>query len=926
MDWRNIISQCNWDELTGKLKIVDQTIGEIFQIDDLQVIPSDKSKLLRDYATANKKILNKLESHEFTVAIVGLENSGKSTLGNALINANVLPEFRERCTYTTTEIRSGEEDVAEVYFYSRAEFIDIFKGMLQTVDYPNYAGVNFESMSAKDFDDYWNGVGQDLNKKKFFEEHNKKTAEDIKVILAGKNDIVKLLDKEPERFSAAKWTSDTFKRYITGILDENATPIQRVASPYAVKNVIIRSTQLAQMSNIVIYDVPGFNSPTEIHQNQTEEMLNLADAIIFVSNILNPNLDGLQLTVLNKNKQDDDNIELRDKVFVFGNQIDRTNNRNVALANLETLRHEAVEDHKIAVAERVMAGSARAFIESQGTIPPEKRVVNQDFYNWNLADGDGIETLREKLQHYYNTNRFEIIKKRAKNNLGKIEELLRDLVNFFELEIAKNPNMPEFTAKFALEISNKLDKFIDEAHEIIDNCRLEINATRPFTSLLKNDIAIIYPLTKDSAFPQKLIQHVEQSLSVDLDGVYPLTAVDSNIRNELSKIFIKNIVVSASKLTMEKQKNLRSQLVDSFLKNMDMEIPNPSEENLKKSVNELFDFMLTHGEMAQVDFKCNFNSLVERFTATITQTLILAPFASNERLNKICESLKEFIILAVYYNKFNSANYRNTARFENIGDNGMNFFLKILAHEGISHAPVVKANNPNDKIIAANKNFFDQLITKNSSDRREYFPIQKWAERLAKSGISLSENSPLTTTLNTIFKYYARGKYSYATCNSHVENAINQVANAEVSADTPIEPVIKNSKDFSGTLIEQIEKINNDTYASRTMRSKAQMINILDTDIEVLRDIMASAVIDAIGLERAFISVVTKNVELIREHLRRGEGQSKFNDWIIANARLLLPSKFNIQQQETYDARVKIINSIESRLNITDKEVMFSGI
>ena len=67
-------------------------------------------------------MLKKLRNHEFTVAVVGLETAGKSTLANVLLKLIVLPEYTERCTYTTTVIRSGNVDSAEGYFYSREKF------------------------------------------------------------------------------------------------------------------------------------------------------------------------------------------------------------------------------------------------------------------------------------------------------------------------------------------------------------------------------------------------------------------------------------------------------------------------------------------------------------------------------------------------------------------------------------------------------------------------------------------------------------------------------------------------------------------------------------------------------------------------------------------------------------------------------------
>ena len=106
----------------------------------------------------------------------------------------------------------------------------------------------------------------------------------------------------------------------------------------------------------------------------------------------------------------------------------------------------------------------------------------------------------------------------------------------------------------------------------------------------------------------------------------------------------------------------------------------------------------------------------------------------------------------------------------------------------------------------------------------------------------------------------------------------------------------------------------------KRMQSKDDMVATLDADIEILRDITAKAVINAIGLERAFISVVTKNVELIREHLQAGEGAKEFRAWIRNNATNLMPSHFEhiIEQRAINENRKAIVNAIKVMKNKID--------
>ena len=47
----------------------------------------------------------------------------------------VLPEYTERCTYTTTEIRAGKNDIGKIVFYNADEFNNDFISMLKALKY-----------------------------------------------------------------------------------------------------------------------------------------------------------------------------------------------------------------------------------------------------------------------------------------------------------------------------------------------------------------------------------------------------------------------------------------------------------------------------------------------------------------------------------------------------------------------------------------------------------------------------------------------------------------------------------------------------------------------------------------------------------------------------------------------------------------------
>lgn len=891
-------------DFIDKLSNADRTFSEIFQVDaEGLVVQGNERDELQKLQAANKVVLKKLSSREFTVAIVGLEKAGKSTLGNALIKAMVLPEYSERCTYTTTEIRSGDTDLAEVYFYSREEFNKNFKRMLNDVKYPDAA--DFFTMTLDAFKNYWQAVETDPERQNIFMVHNGTTAEDIKAILEGKQKLLPLLGHAPMQFGAEYWTGgeefNEFKTYITGMSGKNPDgSVIRQPHPYAVKSVTIRSTQLAEMSHLVLYDVPGFDSPTELHKRQTEEMLKSADAIILVTNVGDrPNLTGTQLDMLRKG-QDADGIKLSAKCFVFGNKIDRAADSQTAKNNFAALKNESVNKYQIALDNHVIGGSARAFLEKQGLMAGDvaSRVIDE----WQLSDGDGVSVLHKKMQNYYDNARFEVIKRRAESTLTKTQEVLNNLLERYD---SGELNYTDVSAEILMDIQSKLPKFINESNRITKMHTGEIIKSAPFTNALKVEIENIYPLS-DAEYTQNLIQDIEYSLAIDPDGIYPATTINGNVRDKLGKKYVENIVTNASKLTIEKQNDLHNALVESFLKIMGMEETTPHKAALEKSVNKLFNGMLI-----QDGTVCNFNSLVERFVTTLIQTLISTPFAEDERLNKVKATFPELVSLAVYYNM-------PMTNLEKVSNAGLSFFSKILVHESLDTAPENVSKPQNPKTLKDNENFLRGIFEDNQDAVQmeiNSLPLKKWAETVAAAGINLVDvqadarikgKDKLGNKLENLFYDDSWKTFVPAKRTQAIENLINSYAPNKNSAEV--------HTDFN------LEGLHEMARKVKRMQSKEDMVATLDADIEILRDITAKAVINAIGLERAFISVVTKNVELIREHLQAGEGAKEFRAWIRNNATNLMPSHFEhiIEQRAINENRKAIVNAIKVMKNKID--------
>ena len=853
-----------WDEeklaFIRKLEKQEECFSELFAKDkDGIIIGPAERQTLAALRERNSAVLGRLRSREFAVAVVGLEKAGKSTLGNALINSEILPEYTERCTYTTTELRAGDRNEAEITFYTDEEFSRIFRDMLASVGYNGNA--DFRNITPEDFSRYWEAVGEDSSKRDIYERHNGKTDEDILTILRGSATISELLGKPVRKFA---WDSgqgsSEFQLYITGIsgYDEKGAAV-RTAHPYAVKNVVIRSTELGDMSNIVLYDVPGFDSTTELHKRQTEQMLKDADAIILVTNVGDrPNINSPQLDMLRK-VRDQDGVKLRDKTFIFGNKIDMAGNEARARDNDSALRNEA-EKFQVAQGVRVISGSAKAYLESRGLFSPDelrrgKINAKAKLDEWGMPDGIG--ELHRQLQEYYDTDRFEVLRKRAEAAITETVEFLRALLAKYSPEVLNNF---ETGGKYMLELKGKADLFAKEARDIISRYSEAISTARPFSTQLAGSIERIYPLTKELG---SLIDDAKRERVADIDGVTQITAVDARVRERVHMLFMGNLVREAAAVVENKQGEIRAELVRKFLAVMGMKEGSEYEKELVKSANKLFDeYLIKDGE------ECRFNTLIERFASGLVDTLILMPFAEYERLEKVRRTLPELFSLAVYYSMPDTFEVRDSQQ------DRVKFFAKILAHDGQQEQAGGRAVKQSD--IFAAKSMLIDWFDRNGFNVNE-LPIDEWAELFARSGRRFDEMpSELARDFGDDVK--------------QIDGAIRRYL-GESEQTLPLD-----------------ELLNSLHAKASHLKAKTidDMLRILDEDIAVLRDFTSNAVIRAIGLERAFISVIVKNINFIRRGITDSDGGSrKFDEWINLNVRKVLDSEFAAIDRYNMDSQTR---------------------
>ena len=260
-------------------------------------------------------------------------------------------------------------------------------------------------------------------------------------------------------------------------------------------------------------------------------------------------------------------------------------------------------------------------------------------------------------------------------------------------------------------------------------------------------------------------------------------------------------------------------------------------------------------------------------------------------------------------------------QLESLVSGGDKFFARILAHEGLA------VEDETEIDASENENFLKELfeenreqICKGASFAVELLPFGKWAKLLMKSGINLAQikadksikgRDKIDHKLEDLFYSQNWSKCDREQKTASIENTISAYAKAGGSQ------VVK-SDDHS--LMVQLDDIQARAKKSKRMNGKDDMIATLDVDIKILRDITSKAVINAIGLERAFNSVIIKNVDLIRKHLQEPEGNAAYRLWLRNNAAKLMPSRFEqiIEQGAVRENKKAIVNAVRNLLSKWD--------
>lgn len=564
-------------------------------------VPARLKEVLLQEAEPTRRQLERLRKREFRIAVVGLEKAGKSTFINAWLECDLLPAKGGRCTFTTTQIYSVEnesEQRLEVQARTEEEFLNLLKEL--------------EKVGAK----------EDLNTIKI----NEITLQQVK---REGNLIFPFTRLEDIREPLKKYVAD--EKYAHAVLEAR-----------------LYTNKLAQAEGIVFYDVPGLDSGLAKHVDEAQEMLSDCDAVILVQRFTS--LREKELEIIKFTELGDKNVTVADKLFVFLSRIDSIGSAEALKTHIEEASQDWLRRANLP-SDRIVYGSAGAYLILKGLAGEQTKLEIGEASNIQAQlkrltgitdgeiitkDGTGIPEIKDKIFNYINTERVSILKKRCEASINKI------ISNSEEIYITVSKKYPENPEEAKLfEENNRRVLFTEWWQEKWEIIRADLQkyyehsvVNKPLESSSANSF------TQIEKFRERYLQIVETEMKKlreetfkKKDTIFLANSNPEFDRMKANFAWRDSLYGDISKLLSSIAHQLALELKDEALKLVDYMTRLLWESNQVK-----FRLIANSEEYFLAKLENSLSVLFLRFARPVAEALIRGPVNSDTR-NKIIKSL-----------------------------------------------------------------------------------------------------------------------------------------------------------------------------------------------------------------------------------------------------------------------------------------------
>lgn len=784
--------------LIQKLEKYEQIVKGINATAQSVIQQETKSKLYT-VQSATTELLTRIKNNSFEIAIVGLEKAGKSTFANALIGLDILPTKEERCTYTSSCVKYASQTYAEVEFFTLQEFNERFESSIKalgvSLESYEYGKVSLSELQSKANDEILSPEKRNI-------------LEDLTDIIKSEIEIMRWLGKPIQHFNKDEMMTTEFRNLV-----QNPDRVEGVYVPkpaFAVKRITVFSDKLTDMRNCIIYDVPGFDSPTNIHKKQTKERMDSADAVILIANASKPSLTGPQLDIFRANV-DADGIPFNEKIFVFANRADESRNLQY---NLGVLKSD-LDKYSIlrkSNGDRLVAGSAFAHLCSlKGAQDDVSQQVMNNLQNNGITDG--IDEIKKKLEEYNRVVRIRVIEKRVSNLEKSIREIIEEIkVSCGNISLTSESDV-EMLKSF-LSVQEDFKKKLINYRSDIRSILIEKPLTSSILSVLKEELRPeeLYPTESEIAYLKK-------------ESTQGIAQFESKLR-ELKRFDVREKFDSITLgITDDLKRKIIDEIIQKLLESLDVPTEHIYYEEIKSMAKEYVESFFN-------DFNFNIihKALTLRFSDEVFEILINKPFLMPDRIAFFQDNIENIVSLALYGQNVRDA-IRNCSR---IDATNLPMINSILFHEGFGH----KDKTLSEK--AAYVSVVKRAITPNL--QYEFPELDALAERTVDWCYENSiEISSFVQTLNSVMPDLKRDNYTrekeFEAIKYYLNTAMDQVISHRISN------------------VQSTKSLEDRYQAACQLRENTHdwVVDRYKEDIRILISIFSDHVVNAIQLEVPFV-------------------------------------------------------------------------
>mgnify|MGYP000153752395 CR=1 FL=1 len=824
-------------EYAGKLRAQVKGIDKILKLNMNGLLDASIEQKLHAVKEEANKLLKKLENNEFEISIVGLEKAGKSSFANALMGNDILPSKEARCTYTSTSIRYGNNE-AKVSFFSREEFAKAFQKRLEQLGIEHPETYTYEQLTLENYRKLFDSLNAE--KKQLYGASINKDIEDI---LIHKDNIRGYVGQDSMMFHGDQLNEEYFK----GFIEDPQYAI-------AVKEITLRSDKLENMKNAIIYDVPGFDSPTQMHKDQTREKMSAADAIILIASAYKPSFTGPVVDIFQET--DKDGVKYGNKLFVYANMADRAEN---LAGNMQDIRNDldrySIMDTQY-FDDRILAGSAKASLQAAG------KIEGTDAFDEIKRKGidDGIKRITDKLAKYNKTDRFEVLKGRINRLQNDIRDIFKD--NFKETEVDKYGDSRETS----MLVAKMLDESRAKIKKEIDNYRDEFKTeyapeTYKLTNKMKTEVIDELSLETYQVTDEELEEAKKKNGSIVDVPIF--TDIDKCLREkkytEIYNAFSKGVISIAE----NEHNTCNEALEEIFVKGLGLTQDNPYYDELKEKIKE---YIAKQEDLASSEGY--YKSLVERFSIDLFELLVRYPYADISCWNRFDEAKENFYGLSMYSEDYDSG----------LPANQQPMLYTILFHDDTQ-----KKQQVNVKKVMQ---FVDTIM-------------------------NIGPYKDISQLLRIIVA--AKGDKAYEIVQHTLENVVNFESNSEKInfARNALNSIV-DTKNDDLSMQEPITKKGYEKFlGNKVDKSLDDIKNDINKDIDILQNVLEDTVVKAICMEKPFLALEIQIMNNIYQNIDSEE----YRSFLVNNMPKICVEEYldlseNEQKRKAYDKMMEAIKEI----------------